>query len=129
MCILPEDPKSWISDIQEVGKRTWQPVFLTLWTQPWEPVFLAPGQSPGEDAYLPGSVAQILGPALSSQGCVFSVLCLRNLSVRMFVYHVHTYAHRGRKRALDPLGLELWIVMNHRMGAGSQIQVSGRASH
>ena len=32
-------------------------------------------------------------------------------------------AHREQKRVLDPLELELWIVVSHYVGAGNHIQV------
>lgn len=43
----------------------------------------------------------------------------------LYMYHL-TGAHRCWKRTMDPLKLELQIIMNHHAGAGTKSRCSSR---
>jgi hypothetical protein len=47
----------------------------------------------------------------------------------MYVYHCVPGACEGQKRALDPLKLELWMVVNHRVVLGTELGSSARLAH
>jgi hypothetical protein len=44
----------------------------------------------------------------------------------MSVYYL--CAHRGQKRTLDPLNLQLQMAISHQVGAGNQTSCSERAA-
>lgn len=52
--------------------------------------------------------------------CLFSFICV--YCVRVYTTYVPG-APRGQKRASNPLELELWVVVNHYVGAGNQTWV------
>ena len=49
-------------------------------------------------------------------------MCMNVFSACMSVYHGDPGAHRGQKRALDSLKLELQTVVSHCVGARSQTE-------
>jgi hypothetical protein len=47
----------------------------------------------------------------------------------MSVNEVMHYAHRGQKRALDILQLELQMIVSHHVGVGNHTQDFGKSRH
>jgi hypothetical protein len=51
------------------------------------------------------------------------------LAACMSVYHMHTQgAYAGRKKASNPMKLELWRFVNHHVGLGNRSQVLCRSN-
>lgn len=76
------------------------------------------------------NVIKLYGDLFSCLLACFSIcvyfLILDLLSSYMFFLSVYLCTmcmpdtHRGQKRVSNPLELELWMVVNHHVGAGSQ---------
>lgn len=49
-------------------------------------------------------------------------MCVRILPACMHTTWMH-HAHRAQKKVLDPLELELWVLVSHYVGAGNRVQV------
>ena len=46
-------------------------------------------------------------------------MCVRVLPASIYVYPVDVLRFRGQKRVLDPLELELNVIVSHHSGAGN----------
>lgn len=46
----------------------------------------------------------------------------------MYMHHTHTWYLGEVKRGLDPLWLELWVVVSYSVDGGNQTQVLGNSS-
>lgn len=49
-------------------------------------------------------------------------MCI-SIFVCMYLWVQHVWASSGQKRALDPLEVELWMIVNHQVNGGNWTQV------
>lgn len=71
----------------------------------------------------------LLHATASLLGYLFCILCTRECFVCVCVCATFTHdAHRGQKRALDPLDLDLQMVVSHHVHAANLLWVLWKSS-